>query len=755
MRRCNPYKEEEVMRFYNRNSKITTKFDVLRTAGVLSIVTLAAFLFVALAPGAPQADEGMWLLHMLDSCPTETWKARGLELSLEEIYDPKNPDIADAIIRLGGGSASFVSFDGLIITNHHVAYGALQRVSSAETNYMKQGFIARTQAEEIPAPGYQAFVTKDVKDVTKKVLGKLNDKMSDKERYDAIEEQTKKIIQKAEKGKDIHAEVRNFYGGMQYYLFTYFKIKDIRIVYAPPGTIGNYGGEVDNWMWPRHTGDFSFLRAYVGPDGKSAEHSEDNVPYHPEKYLTISKAPLKQDDFTMVIGYPGGTSRYRSSYSIDHHVNRNYPSRIKGFKEIIDILEAESEKDEDVAVKAAGMKRGLENAYKNSQGQLEGLKKAKLLDKKLAEEEALRRFMEANPDVKKKYGHVLDGIAAQYEDYVKFWKKSSIMGYMMFVPSMVGAAHTIYKWTLEQEKKDIDREPGYMDRNEDDRKRGLSMVEMRYAEVIDKRMLKYLMLRAAELPRGQRITAVTEVASGLTGDALEKKIDEFIDHLYANTKVTDPDTRMEMFGMKHKDVLAMEDPMVQFAAKLEADNKILEDKVEAFSGALQKLRPQLMELRMAYGGELVYPDANSTKRLSVGEVAGYSPGDAVHYDPITTLTGVVQKYTGEDPFDLPAGILELYEAKDFGSYTDPATGEVPVCFLSTNDVTGGNSGSPILNGKGEIIGLVFDGNYESISADYQFIPKLTRTINVDSRYILFVLEKYAQATELLDEIKVR
>jgi hypothetical protein len=755
MRRSNPIHEEDVMRFFDRYSKSTGKADAPRSAGIMMIITLAALCSVSLAPDAPQADEGMWLLHKLDNCPLDSWRSRGLELSLEEIYDPKNPDLADAIIRLGGGSASFVSFDGLIITNHHVAYGALQRQSSTETNYMKQGFIARTKAEEIPAPGYQAFVTKDVKDVTKKVLGAVNDKMSDKERYDAIEAQTKKIIQKAEKGKDVHAEVRDFYGGMKYYLFTYFKIKDIRITYAPPGTIGNYGGEVDNWMWPRHTGDFSFLRAYVGPDGKSAEHSEDNVPYHPEKYLTLSKAPLKEDDFTMVIGYPGGTMRYRSSYSIDHHINRNYPNRIKAFKEIIDILQAESDQDENVAVKAAGMKRGLENAYKNSKGQLEGLKKAKLLDKKLKEEEDLRRFLKANPDMQKKYGGVLDGIAAQYDDYIKIWKKNSIMGYMLFAPVMLGSAHTIYKWTLEQEKKDIDREPGYMERNEADRKRGLSMAEMRYAEVIDKQLLKYLMMRAAELPRGQRITAVTEVASGLTGDALEKKIDDFIDHLYANTKVTDPDMRMEMFAMKHKDVLALEDPMVQFAARLEADQKILEDKVEAFSGALQKLRPQLMELRLAYGGELVYPDANSTKRLSVGEIAGYSPGDAVHYDPITTLTGVVEKYTGEDPFDLPSEIHQLHEAKDFGGYTDPATGDVPVCFLSTNDVTGGNSGSPILNGKGEIIGLVFDGNYESISADYQFIPKLTRTINVDSRYILFVLEKYAQATELLDEIKVR
>ncbi len=731
-----------------------SKLNSVRLATVLLPIITAVFLAAAMTPITSQADEGMWLLHTIKNCPIESWRARGLELDIKDIYDPKKPDIADAVIRLGGGSASFVSFDGLIITNHHVAFGALQRQSSAETNYMQEGFLARSKEEEIPAPGYQAFVTIDVKDVTKEVLGTVNDDMSDKERYDAIEEQNKKIVKKAEKGKDLRAEVRSFYGGMQYLLFTYFEIKDIRIVYAPPGTIGNYGGEVDNWMWPRHTGDFSFLRAYVGPDGKSAEHSEENVPYRPKKYLTISTAPLEENDITMVIGYPGRTLRYRSSYSIDHAISRNYPSRIKHFADIIDILEEESEKDEGVSVKLAGMLRSLENAYKNNKGMLEGLKKAKLLQKKQKEEKALRRFLEANPDLEEKYGSVLSDIGAQYDDYLTYWEKSSTLYWMLFGPAMLQSAHTVYRWSVEQEKDDMKRDPGYMERDRANQERGLRMADMRYAEQADKRVLKYLMLLASELPRGERITAVTEVCGGLTGEAAEKKIDEFIDGLYDGTKVTDSETRMKMFEMRKDELLEMDDPMIRFAAKLEGDRKIMEEKTEAFAGALQKLRPRLMELRKAYGGDLIYPDANSTKRLSIGEVKGYSPGDAVHYDPITTLTGVIEKYTGEDPFDFPEEIIAMYESKDLGKHIDPKSGDVPVCFLTTNDVTGGNSGSPILNGRGEIIGLVFDGNYESISADYQFIPKLTRTINVDSRYVLFVLKKYANATELLGELTV-
>jgi hypothetical protein len=280
------------------------------------------------------------------------------------------------------------------------------------------------------------------------------------------------------------------------------------------------------------------------------------------------------------------------------------------------------------------------------------------------------------------------------------------------------------------------------------------MAEMRYAESADMAVLKYLMNVAAGLPQGKRITVVTEVCGGLSGEAAAAKIDAFVDALYAGTKVTDPDMRMKMFDMSAKELRALGDPMIEFAAKLEVERKALEEKTDAFSGALQKLRPELMEMHKAYGGKQIYPDANSTKRLSMGEIKGYSPADAVHYDPMTTLTGVMEKYTGEEPFDLPAELIALYETKDFGGYADPATGDVPVCFLSTNDGTGGNSGSPVMNGKGEIIGLLFDGNYESMSSDYQFIPKLTRSINVDSRYVLFILEKFAKANELLEELTI-
>jgi hypothetical protein len=704
--------------------------------------------FLALAVPNLSADEGMWLPFMLDKSPIDSWHARGLELSADEIYSPNEPSLSDAIVQVGGGTGSFVSFDGLIVTNHHVAFGALQRSSSVNADLLNEGFLASSKEEEIPAPGYEARVLLGVKDVTKKVLGKVKKDMTDQERFKAIEKAEKELVAKAEDGKDVYAQVSSVYGGSNYYLYTYFKIKDIRIVYAPPEAIGVFGGDIDNWMWPRHTGDFSFLRAYVAPDGKSAEYSEENVPYHPKKYLSVSKAPLKEGDFTMVIGYPGSTRRYRTSYSIDYSVNTYYPASIKMMRDILDIVEEESQRGRDVEIKLASIDRGINNAYKNYVGMLEGLKKADLLAQKMDEEKQLRRYIASNPDLQKKYGHVLDDIQAQYADYMTFWEQNRLIGMVSYVSSPMRSSLAIYKWAEEHEKKDIDRDPGYQDRDEATRRKQLELADLSYDEETDRRILKHFLLQLAKADQTQGSI------DGISADVTEEEIDEMLGRMYAGTKVTDKEERMKMFGLSKKQLLALHDPFIDFAAKVHAQRELLEDKNEAFAGALEKLRPQLMEVRTLYTGGLLYPDANFTMRVSVGQVKGYSPADAVHYDWMTTLRGVVEKTTGEKPFVTPSKLIELYKARDFGDYADPASGEVPVCFLSSDDVTGGNSGSPILNGRGELIGLVFDGNYEAISADYQFIPGLTRTINVDSRYVLFVLDKFAGAQNVLDELKI-
>jgi hypothetical protein len=713
----------------------------------LLLVGCAAFSLTLLPRVAP-ADEGMWPPFLLDKSPIDTWHARGLELSAKDIYSPQQGSLSDAIVQLGGGTASFVSFDGLIATNHHVAFGALQRTSSVGSDYITEGFLAGEMSEEIPAPGYEALVLLGVEDVTKKVLGSIKDGMTDQERYKATEKVSKELIAEAEKGKDVYCQVSHFYDGGQYCLYTYFKIKDIRIVYAPPRSIGEFGGDIDNWMWPRHTGDFSFMRAYVAPDGKSAEYAKENVPYHPKRHLAISVAPLKDGDFTMVMGYPGRTARYRPSASIDFTVNRYLPASIQMSRDLIDILDQEMKRGREVGIKVASLHKGLNNSYKNNVGMLEGLKKSNLLAQKIEQEKELVQYLEANPDLQKKYGHVLGEIKAQYDENLKFWKQTRLLGYLSYASSSMRSAIAIYKWSVEREKTDLDRDPGYQDRDQNTVRKRLEIADLSYEEQADKRILKYLIMALAKCD--QTYGGVEGIKPGIS----ESEIDQMLARMYAGTKVTDKEERMKMFGMSKKQLHALNDPMIEFAAKVHARVENLEKHNEAFAGALEKLNPQLIELRAKHRGGLLYPDANGTMRIAAGQVKGYSPADAVQYHWLTTLSGVVAKTTGEGPFDTPQKLVQLHQARDFGRYVDKATGDVPVCFLSTDDLTGGNSGSPVLNGRGEMVGLVFDGNYEAISSDYQFIPDLTRSINVDSRYMLFILDKFAGAEKLLSELEI-
>jgi hypothetical protein len=727
-------------------------------AAILSAITTSLIILLFSAEGTPpvMAAEGMWTMDTLDRCPFDQWRGLGMTLGSEELYNPAGTALADAVVQVGGGSGSFVSPKGLILTNHHVAFSALQRQSSVNTNYIEQGFLARSLAEEIPALGYEVRCLLSIGDVTKQVMSGVKDNTPDKERHDKIEANIKKIVQKAEEGKDVEATVRGFYDGAQYSLYTYFKIKDIRIVYAPPLSIGNYGGDIDNWIWPRHTGDFSFLRAYVAPDGKSAEYAKENVPFKPKKYLAFSMTPLVEGELTMVMGYPGRTSRYRSSVELDYTVNEYYPRAIKNYREILDILEGEAKTDPESAIKNASMIQGFNNGYKNNIGMLDGLKRFDVIGIKVAEEKQLRAFMDANPEMKKKYGTVLDDIAAQYASYRQYATLSYYLASMTYSPVMFRTAYTIYKWAKEHEiKNDLEREPGYQDRDEPRIKKALGIADLQYYERTEKMVLAHYLENCMSLPEGQRIKVLEPVVAGSSGDDMRKAIATFVDQLYAGTKVSNKDERTKMFGMKLKDLVALNDPMIAFAADIEAQRKSLEDKSDAFDGALSRLRPKLMELRQAKSETLLYPDANGTMRLSVGEVKGYAPRDAVTYGFQTRLGGVIEKNTGEEPFDCPPALVDLFRNKDFGRYEDPVLHDVPVCFLSTDDITGGNSGSPILNGGGDLIGVIFDGNIEAVSADYYFMPNLTRSISVDGRYILFVLDKFSGAKELLGELTIR
>jgi hypothetical protein len=698
------------------------------------------------------ADEGMWPLYDLHKLPFDSLKAQGLMLEPDQIYNPRGGGICDAVVRVGA-TGSFVSAEGLIITNHHVAYGAVQKQSTVEQDLIAKGFYAPTREEEIPAIGYNVYVTLAMQDMTERVLTVLDDSMTAFERYQEIDRVTKEIIKEAEEGRDVRCRLAEMYGGKQYVLYTYFKIRDVRIVYVPPASIGEYGGDIDNWMWPRHTGDFSFLRAYVAPDGSSAEYAEENVPYQSETYLPISSTGIKEGDFSMIIGFPGRTSRYSSSYYIDDLVNYYYPNVIRMFEDVLELISQVGARDSSVAIRLASMDAGINNGLKNSYAMLEGFTNAGLLRKKVEDEKLLVEFLNADADLKKKYADVLPGLDSLYHEQRKTRDKDFVLGSLGW-SDFLGMANGIYKWAVERDKDDMERERGYQDRDSISTREWLEDAQINLVPSFDKDILRYFIRRAFDLPQEQKIEAIDKIFAGMQSAERGAHLNEYLDNLYSKTAIGDLDQRMKMFGMSKKELEELGDPFIDLAISLKPERDEQTERRKKHSGASTKLEPRLIAAYAEWKGDELYPDANGTMRFNYGSIKGYSPRDAIYYGYMTGLSGVMEKATNEDPFIVPAELKQVHTRREFGPYEDTAINDVPVNFLTTNDGTGGNSGSPIINGRGELIGLDFDGNYESVAADYLYNPELARSIVVDIRYVLFVIDKVYHLKALLDELTI-
>ncbi len=710
---------------------------------------LLLILTVILTVNLTFADEGMFPLNELNHINYKKLKKMGLNLSYNRIRN----DISKAVVSLGGGTGSFVSKDGLIITNHHVAYRAIQYNSTPKHNYIKNGFYADSLEKELPAPGYYADIVLDIVDVTNRIKSKLNDKMSDKERYQTIEDEIKKIEKETEsKEKNIRASVVAFYGGKQYLLFKKIRLQDIRLVYAPPESIGAFGGDIDNFEWPRHDGDFSFLRAYVDKNGNPAPYSKDNVPYHPKHFLKIAFKPLKKGDFTFILGFPGSTDRYMTGKQIDLFLNDTIPLKLNLFSNIINMMEQEGQKNKEFGVKVAFWVKALNNTKKYYEGVQAGLKRDKVVDKFYKRDKEIAKWVKTQKELAK-YSNAIPEMNKIVEKINKIEKTLTIMAYSNFV-STFGAGATIGRWSEEKTKKDLERDPAFMNRNIPMRRRRLITMQKDLIPELDKKMLKYFMKQFVSLPANERPKTFVKYFGNGTKEELYKKIDKTLDDFYKTTKLTDKDTRLKYFGMTKKQLEKVNDKLLHFAWDFADELKAKQDNLKGLSGRAIVVKPQVIEVINKFTGKELYPDANSTLRFTYGKICGYSPKDAVWYEPFTTLRGAIEKETGKEPFANPKKLIELYEKKDFGKYYDKTLGGVPLDFLTDNDTTGGNSGSPTLNGNGEIIGLLFDGNFESISSDYYFNPALTRSVVVDSRYILFILDKFSNAQRLIKELTI-
>ena len=694
------------------------------------------------------AQEGIWLLSQLGQLNLQE---KGILLQDDQIYNPDKPALYNAVIQIGGGTGSFVSPEGLIITNHHVAYTALQRASTVNKDYLTDGFTAWNRQYEIEAPGYQAQLLNEMKDVTQEVLSAAKGITDPVEKDKKISKKIAEMTEKIEKGKDdINATVSEMYNGRQYFLFVYKLIKDLRIVYAPPLAIGEYGGDIDNWMWPRHTGDFSFLRAYVAPDGTGREYNTGNIPYQPKMWLKVAMEPAREGDMTFVIGFPGFTMRYRDSNSAKWNLEYNYPFSIETFTEVIKILHETTENDQEGWLKVASMENGLANALKNYQGKVDGMKKTDYIQKKLDFEKDFLAWANSDPVRKAKYGSLIDDMRKEYDILLKTKDRDNVLGALQGLSgTMLRIAGQVYSVAAEMSKPAKEREPGFTEESIERQIDNLQYAYSNYFEPADKAMFAYMLKLADELPADQRIKGLEPVLTDKT-----VSVEKFVDKAYENTRLDEIDYVKTLFKMSPEELKALDDPFINIAASLYPEYEANEKVYESFSANITELRKYYIEALYEWKGGTLYPDANGTMRFTSGPIRGYEPADAVTYHPFTTLKGVIDKNTGKEPFNAPVGLVSLYKNKDFGRWIDPELKDVPVAFTHNVDTHGGNSGSPVMNARGEIIGVVFDGNYEAMICDWHYDYDIQRTISVDIRYVMFILEKFSKANFLLKEMSI-
>ncbi len=710
------------------------------------VILILSVIFIG--NGYLKADEGMWVPLLLKKNIAEMHKL-GCKLSAEDIYSINHSSIKDAVVIFGGGcTGEIVSPEGLLFTNHHCGFGAIQKVSTVEHDYLKDGFWAYSKEEEIPVEGLTVKFLEKMEDVTGKTLEGVTDNMTEEQRNEIIGKNSAEIAKEASQNGKFSAVVKPLFGGNNYYLYVYKVYKDIRLVGAPPSAIGKFGGDTDNWMWPRHTGDFSIFRVYTAPDGSPAEYSKNNIPLKPKHYLPVNISPKHKGDFAMIMGNPGSTQRYLSSYGVDMAINLTNPLIVKIRDKKLKIMKEGMDKDPAVRLQYATKYAHTSNYWKYFIGQTKALKRLKVKDEKLQLEAELANWINKNPERKKRYGEIFPDLQEAYEGLKGF----ETAKYYFFEGIYRGPEILKFAASFKRLENVLQNKNSSQDEIEKVLSKLRQSAKTHFKDYnvdIDRNMFAALMqMYSKDVPADQQPLYLLNVDKKYKGDfnkfaawffeksifSSPEKVNAFLNKPKLKKLEKDPAwVAWQAFYDKYKELKKQSEP---YNDKLKRGHRL-------FIAALREMNPD----------KNYYPDANFTLRVTYGTIEDYFPADAVHYDYVTHLYGVMEKEDPQNPeFIVPAKLKKLFKNKDFGQYGE--NGHLITDFLSTNDITGGNSGSPIMNDRGQLIGLAFDGNWEAMSGDIKFDNKLQRTINVDIRYVLFIIDKYAGAHNLIDELTI-
>ncbi|NSW45873.1 MAG: S46 family peptidase [Bacteroidales bacterium] len=723
-------------------------------------------LFIGLFTLFSKADEGMWIPSLIGKLNYADMQKLGCKLTPEEIYSINHSSIKDAIFQLGHEqngefsgfcTAEMVSGKGLLFTNHHCGYDAIAKLSTVEHDYLANGFWAKNMSEELSAEGLCASHLIRIEDVTARVLEGVKDDMKEEERTAAIRKAIAAIEKEAKEGNGYSAKVKQFFAGNEYYLFVYEVFRDVRLVGAPPSSIGKFGGDTDNWMWPRHTGDFSIFRVYMSADGKPATYNKDNVPYAPLYHLNISIKGIKPNDFTMIMGYPGQTERYLTASGMEYKRDVYNPTLVKLVGKKLEVWKKYMDASKEVKIALASDYASLANGYKLWQGEMVTLQKTDAVAQRSMYDQKLQEWINADAERMAMYGNIIN-------DYKESYKAISepITHLIYFSFGILQGSSQIMAiqpfLSLEPLLKDKKANEKQINETISQLKEHAAEMFKGYYPEIDKEAFKALLLAyLKDIPKDKQLSYfTTDFVKNFKGKTDEERVNNFLNVIYTKSIFTDK-TRMDKFLSNPSESALSKDPLLIFQKSVLGEYQF--KLIPAYQSANSKFRvldrKYFKAIRQFEPNKAFYPDANSTFRLTYGTVQPYKPKDAVYYNYITYLDGVIEKMDNTNPeFMVDARLVELYNKKDFGRYADE-TGKLPVAFLSDNDITGGNSGSPIMNANGELIGIAFDGNWDWLCSNFIYSKELQRTINVDVRYVLWVIEKFAGATNIIDELTIK